>query len=158
MTTFDDDFYRDILEGIAVHADNAFYRDVLDTITRYQAPEVGVALNKNQMASKRWLADALFEAGGSRLGRVLILGGWVGALGAVLLHDRRFAIDGVVSVDIDPSCASIALALNATLVRRGRFDAITSTTRRPRVLRDPPISSSTRAASIWRDSIAGMRG
>ena len=57
-------------------------------ITRYQAPEVGVALNKNQMASKRWLADALFEAGGSQLGRVLILGGWVGALGAVLLHDR----------------------------------------------------------------------
>ena len=112
MTTFDDDFYRDILEGIAVHADNAFYRDVLDTITRYQAPEVGVALNKNQMASKRWLADALFEAGGSRLGRVLILGGWVGALGAVLLHDRRFAIDGVVSVDIDPSCAPIALALS----------------------------------------------
>ena len=56
MTTFDDDFYRDILEGIAVHADNAFYRDVLDTITRYQAPEVGVALNKNQMASKQWLA------------------------------------------------------------------------------------------------------
>ena len=31
--------------------------------------------------------DALFEAGGSRLGRVLILGGWVGVLGAVLLHD-----------------------------------------------------------------------
>jgi len=126
VTTFDDDFYRDILEGIAVHADSAFYRDVLDTITRYQAPEVGVALNKNQMASKRWLADALFEAGGSRLGRVLILGGWVGALGAVLLHDRRFAIDGVVSVDIDPSCAPIALALNATHVRRGRFDAITA--------------------------------
>jgi hypothetical protein len=78
------------------------------------------------MASKRWLADALFEAGGSRLGRVLILGGWVGALGAVLLHDRRFAIDGVVSVDIDPSCAPIALALNATHVRRGRFDAVTA--------------------------------
>ena len=126
MTTFDDEFYRDILEGIAVHADSAFYRDVLDTITRHQAPEVGVALNKNQMASKRWLADALLEAGGSRLGRVLILGGWVGALGAVLLHDRRFAIDGVVSVDIDPRCAPIALSLNATHVRRGRFDAITA--------------------------------
>jgi len=126
VTTFDDDFYRDILEGIAVHADNAFYRDILDTITRHQAPEVGVALNKNQMASKQWLADALFEAGGPRLGRVLILGGWIGALGAVLLHDRRFVIDGVVSVDIDPRCAPIALALNATHVRTGRFDAVTA--------------------------------
>ena len=62
MTTFNDDFYRDILEGIAVHADSAFYRDILDTITRHQAPELAVALNKNQMASKRWLADALFDA------------------------------------------------------------------------------------------------
>ena len=85
MTTFNDEFYRDILEGIAVHAGNAFYRDILDAITRHQAPEIGIALNKNQMASKRWLADALFDAGGPRLGRVLILGGWVGALGAVLL-------------------------------------------------------------------------
>jgi hypothetical protein len=126
VTTFDDDFYRDILEGVAVHADSAFYRDILDTITRHQAPEVGVALNKNHLASKRWLADALFEAGGPRLGRVLILGGWIGALGAVLLHDRRFVVDSVVSVDIDPRCEPIALALNATNVRAGRFSAVTA--------------------------------
>ena len=126
MTTFSDDFYRDILEGIAVHGGNAFHRDILDTITRHQAPEIGVALNKNQMASKRWLADALFDAGGARLGRVLILGGWVGALGAVLLHDRRFDIDNVSSIDIDPRCAPLAEALNATHVRAGRFEALTA--------------------------------
>jgi hypothetical protein len=126
VTTFNDAFYRDILEGIAVHAGNAFYRDILDTITRHQAPEIGVALNKNQMASKRWLADALFDAGGPRLGRVLILGGWVGALGAVLLHDRRFDIDHVSSIDIDPRCAPVACALNATHVRDGRFEALTA--------------------------------
>jgi hypothetical protein len=126
VTTFNDEFYRDILEGIAVHAGNAFYRDILDTITRHQAPEIGVALNKNQMASKRWLADALFDAGGPRLGRVLILGGWVGALGAVLLHDRRFDIDNVSSIDIDPRCAPVACALNATHVRDGRFAAHTA--------------------------------
>ncbi|HET8831643.1 MAG TPA: class I SAM-dependent methyltransferase [Casimicrobiaceae bacterium] len=125
MTTFDDDFYRDILEGIAVHSGNPFYRDILDTLTRHQSPELGVALNKNQMASKRWLADALFDAGGAELGRVLILGGWVGALGAVLLHDRRFSIDSIVSIDIDPRCAPIALSLNATHVKSGRFDAAT---------------------------------
>ena len=126
MTTYDDEFYRDILEGIAVHAGSNFYRDVLDTITRHQAPEVGVALNKNQMASKRWLADALYDAGGQHLGRVLILGGWVGALAAVLLDDRRFAIDRVESIDIEPSCAPIANALNATHVREGRFAAGTA--------------------------------
>jgi hypothetical protein len=37
VTTFNDEFYRDILEGIAVHAGNAFYRDILDTITRHPA-------------------------------------------------------------------------------------------------------------------------
>jgi hypothetical protein len=125
VTTFNDDFYRDILEGIAVHADSAFYRDILDTITRHQAPELVVALNKNQMASKRWLADALFDAAGPRLGRVLILGGWVGALGAVLLHDHRFEIDSVTSIDIDPHCAPLAEALNATHVRDGTFEART---------------------------------
>jgi hypothetical protein len=125
VTTFDDDFYRDILEGIAVHAGSAFYRDVLDTITRHQAPEIGIALNKNQMASKRWLADALFDAGGARLGRVLILGGWVGALAAVLLDDRRFDVESVTSIDIDPRCAPLAEALNATGVRSGRFSART---------------------------------
>ena len=126
MTTYDDDFYRDVLEGIAIHAGNAFYRDILDTLTRHQAPEIGVALNKNQMASKRWLADALRDAGGPRLGRVLLLGGWVGALGAVLLHDRRFDIDHITSVDIDPRCAPVAEALNATHVRDGRFEARTA--------------------------------
>ena len=88
MTTFNDEFYRDILEGLAVHAGSAFQRDVLATITRHHAPELGAALNKNQIASKMWLADALFDAVGPRLGRVLILGGWFGVLGAVLLHDR----------------------------------------------------------------------
>ena len=155
VTTFGDEFYRDILEGIAVHADSAFHRDVLDTITRHQAPEIGVALNKNQMASKRWLADALFEAVGSRLGRVLILGGWVGALGAVLLHDRRFAIDGVVSIDIDPRCApdrgspqrdACAQTVDST---RATADMLDIDYAAPAGARDPPTSSSTRAASIW---------
>ena len=126
MTTFGDEFYRDILEGLAVHADSAFYRDILATITRHQEPGVGVALNKNQMASKRWLADSLFATVGPRLGSVLILGGWVGALGAVLLHDRRFSIDRVVSIDIDPGCAPVAESLNATHARIGKFEARTA--------------------------------
>jgi hypothetical protein len=126
VTTYGDEFYRDILEGMAVYADSAFQRDVLATLTRHQEPGLGVALNKNQMASKLWLADSLFATVGARLGNVLILGGWVGALGAVLLHDRRFVIDRVVSIDVDPRCAPIAESLNATHVRAGTFTARTA--------------------------------
>ena len=126
MTTFDDEFYRDILEGLAVYGDSAFLRDILATITRHQEPRVAAALNKNQMASKLWLAQSLLAAAGPRLGSVLVLGGWFGALGAVLLHDRRFAIERLVSVDIDPRCAPVAEALNATHVRAGRFAARTA--------------------------------
>jgi hypothetical protein len=124
-TSYDDEFYRDILEGLAIYAGNAFQRDVLGTLSRHDAPGLGAALNKNQIASKMWLAEALLESVGPRLGQVLILGGWVGVLGAVLLHDRRFAIERVTSVDIDPACAPVAEALNATHVRAGRFAATT---------------------------------
>lgn len=126
MTTFGDEFYRDILEGMAVYADSAFHRDILATLTRHQEAGIGVALNKNQMASKRWLAGSLYAAVGGHLGRVLILGGWIGALAAVLLHDRRFTIDRIVSLDIDPRWEPVALSLNATHVRAGRFEARTA--------------------------------
>lgn len=126
MTSFDDEFYRDLLAGIAVHGDSAFLRDVLATLTEHQTPGIAVALNKNQMASKRWLADSLHAAAGGRYESVMILGGWIGALAAVLLHDRRFDIARIVSLDIDPACAPVALSLNATHVRTGSFEARTA--------------------------------
>lgn len=126
MTAFDDEFYRDILDGLAVYAQSDFHRDILATLTRHQEPGLAVALNKNQMASKRWLAETLHATVGAHLGCVLILGGWFGALAALLLHDRRFAIDRVMSVDIDPRCAPVAESLNATHVRGGRFAARTA--------------------------------
>jgi hypothetical protein len=126
VTTFDDEFYRDILAGIAVHSGSGFHRDILAALTQHQEPRLAAALNKNQMASKLWLADALHDAVGPRLGSVLILGGWMGVLAAVLLHDRRFAIERITSVDIDPGCAPVALALNATHAAAGRFAAQTA--------------------------------
>jgi hypothetical protein len=126
VTTFSDDFYRDILDGMAVYADSAFHRDILRTLTRHQEPRIGVALNGNQMASKRWLADSLFATAGGQLGDVLILGGWIGALAAVLLHDRRFRIERIVSIDIDPRCAPVAESLNETHFGTGRFAARTA--------------------------------
>ena len=59
MTAFSDEFYRDILEGLAIHSGSALQRDVLATISRHDEPRIGAALNKNQIASKMWLADSL---------------------------------------------------------------------------------------------------
>ena len=53
MTRYDDEFYRDILAGLAVARDDAWVRDILDTLTRYEQPRLGAALNANPMASKR---------------------------------------------------------------------------------------------------------
>ena len=120
-----DEFYRDILEGMALYTRSAFQRDVLTTLARHDEPALAEALNKNQIASKVWLADSLFETVGGNLGNVLIVGGWFGVLAAVLLHDARFAIANVTSLDIDPRCADVALALNATHARSGKFVAVT---------------------------------
>ena len=121
-----DEFYRDILEGMALYTRSAFQRDVLTTLTRHDHPALSQALNKNQIASKMWLADALAESVGRELGNVLVLGGWLGVLSAVLLHDSRFAIVRIVSLDIDPRCADIALTLNAMHARVGKFSTRTA--------------------------------
>ena len=121
-----DDFYRDILEGMAVYTRSAFQRDVVNTLSHHREPALSEALNKNQMASKMWLADALFDVVGANLGDVLVVGGWLGVLAAILLHDNRFTIERIASLDIDPHCADIALALNATHVRNGKFAALTA--------------------------------
>jgi hypothetical protein len=121
VTTHTDEFYRDILEGMAIYMDSDLQRDVLATLSRHDEPGIGRALNKNQIASKMWLAESLLESVGSDFPRILILGGWFGVLAAVLLHDARFTIGKVVSLDIDPRCAPIAESLNATHVHAGTF-------------------------------------
>lgn len=126
MTHFDDEFYRDILAGLAAYEDSVFVRDILATLSRHQEPGIAVALNRNQMTSKRWLVDTLHATCGGRHRKVVVLGGWIGALAAVLLHDRRFEIECAVSIDIDPRCADVARSLNATHVESGRFEARTA--------------------------------
>jgi len=121
-----DEFYRDILEGMALYTRSAFQRDVVKTLSRLDEPALAEALNKNQMASKLWLADALFDTAGADLGSVLVLGGWFGVLPAILLHDARFTIARVTSLDVDARCADVARALNETHVRTGKFAAVTA--------------------------------
>lgn len=116
--------YRDILEGLATYFASPFVADILATASRFDEPDLGGALNRSQMTSKLWLADALAGPGGGRFGTVTVLGGWFGVLGAILLADRRLAIDRVHSVDIDPRCAPVARSLNAS--HGERFTAATA--------------------------------
>ncbi len=113
--------YLDILKGLAVHFDSRFITDIRETALQHPDIRLGHALNHNQSASKKWLIDSLFEATSGKLGRICILGGWYGVLGAKLLHDPRFDVEHAASVDIDASCEEIALCLNRTHVDTGKF-------------------------------------
>lgn len=114
--------YLDILKGLSVYFDSPFVADIRETALRYPRLTLGHALNRNQMTSKRWLVEKLLGATGGELGRVCILGGWYGVLGAMLLHDPRFRIERVRSVDMDPTCEDIARSLNRTHAEAGRFE------------------------------------
>lgn len=113
--------YLDILKGMAVQFDSPFVRDIRETALRFPRPTLGHALNHNQTTCKKWLVETLFAATGGDLGRVCVLGGWFGVLGAMLLHDPRFKIEEVCSVDLDSACEEVALSLNKTHVDSGRF-------------------------------------
>jgi hypothetical protein len=121
-----DEFYGDILEGLAAWFASPLIADLHATVSRFREPDLGAALNRNQVTSKRWLVDCLHDCAGSAFGTITILGGWFGVLGAMLLADRRLSIGRVVSVDFDPRCAPVAESLNATEVRAGRFTARTA--------------------------------
>ena len=119
-------FYQDILKGLGVYFDSPFIADIRQTAHRFPSPDLGYALNRNQVTSKKWLVDTLFETTGGELGRVCILGGWYGVLGAMLLHDGRFGISSVCSVDMDPSCEAVAASLNRTHAESGKFTSLTA--------------------------------
>ncbi len=113
--------FLDILKGLAVQFDSPFINDIRETALRFPRPTLGHALNFNQTTCKKWLVETLFKTTGGELGRVCILGGWFGVLGAMLLHDPRFKIKEVCSVDLDPACEDVALCLNRTHVESGKF-------------------------------------
>lgn len=121
-----DSFYSDILRGLAVYFDSRFISDIRDTAAHFPDPGLGYALNRNQITSKKWLVDTLFDVVGGTVGRVCIVGGWYGVLGAMLLHDSRFTVEAVRSVDRDASCKKIADSLNRTHVESGRFESLTA--------------------------------
>ncbi len=84
------------------------------------------AFNANQVASKTWLLDRVHDTLGGHFASVHVLGGWYGALAALMFDDVRFHVDRVVSYDIDPACAPVATSINAEAAGRGRFEALTA--------------------------------
>src|SRR5207247_10813436 len=52
VTTAADEYYRDIIEGLAIYTRSALQHDVLATITRHPAPDLAGASNNDQIASK----------------------------------------------------------------------------------------------------------
>ena len=120
-----DEFYHDILDGLAVFLDSPLILDILHAVREYPLLRLGHALNESQMRCKKWLLDRLAENCGTRFGAVYILGGWYGVLGAMFLHDPRFTVNKVVSIDIDAQCKAIAEALNRVHVQSERFVSMT---------------------------------
>ncbi len=120
-----DEIYQTLLDGLGRYLDNPLIRAVHRTVRRYPVPALAYAFNKNQMASKGWLVRELLLANGPDLGIVHIMGGWYGVLAALLLHDRRFTIQHIISMDIDPDCIEPAMLLNEPHVHSGKFSTLT---------------------------------
>ncbi len=70
------------------------------------------ALSKEQIRSKIWLINMLRESKLTDLGNVMILGGWIGLLGYLLLHDEELNINYIRSFDVDPESIRAADDLN----------------------------------------------
>lgn len=77
-----------------------------------------------QLTSKEWLIDCLDEHvhfGSS----VDIHGGWVGTL-ASMLFQSNIPVTSIRSIDIDPTCESVATMMNKKEEIAGRFRAVTA--------------------------------
>lgn len=120
------DAFYDILRGVAALTGNRIVADLARLVGNEMPTDLWVAFNHKQIASKRWLADALAEVMPRPQGPVWVLGAWYGVLGAMLLDDERLCLSEVVSLDIDPGCAPVAERLNRRHVAEGRFRTITA--------------------------------
>lgn len=77
-----------------------------------------------QLRSKEWLVDCLDEHIHVK-SSIDIHGGWVGVL-ASMIFQSNIPVSNIRSIDIDPSCESIATMMNKQEEMQGRFRAITA--------------------------------
>ncbi len=118
--------FHDLLRGMAALSGNRIVADVARLYGKGAPPDLSIACNHKQIASKQWLVEVLAGTLPRPDGPVWVLGAWYGVLGALLLDDDRLAVPQVVSLDIDPSCAPVAETLNHRHVAAGRFRAVTA--------------------------------
>ncbi len=123
---YDDEYYRDILDGLSAYYESPLIADLLTTINKVPAPGLGNAWNFNQISGKRWLVATLAEQLDTDFKNILLLGGWYGVLASMLLDHPAFKDTHVSSLDIDPACEAVARSVNQTRVDQGRFDALTA--------------------------------
>jgi len=124
-TPFDEEFFPDILRGLSVYFDSPFVLNIARTVQRFRRQDLSIALNRKQIACKKWLIDQLIETAGSEFGTIWVLGGWYGVLPALLFDDQHFKIGKIISFDIDPDCEEVAECLNREPMAAGRFEART---------------------------------
>lgn len=118
--------FHDLLRGMAALSGHRIVADIARLYGKGAPPDLSIACNHKQIASKQWLVEALVETYPKPEGPVWVLGAWYGVLGALLLDDERLAIPEIVSLDIDPTCAPVADTLNHRHVAAGRFRAVTA--------------------------------
>ncbi len=123
---YDDEFYRDILDGLCAYYNSSLISDLLTTINRMPAPGLGNAWNFNQITGKRWLVDKLAAEIEHGTTQILLLGGWYGILASLLLDHPVYVRTQITSLDLDPTCEAVALSVNQTHVKAGRFNALTN--------------------------------
>ncbi|POR51747.1 SAM-dependent methyltransferase [Bosea psychrotolerans] len=126
MTQEPSEAFHDILRGVAALTRNPVAADIARLYGKGAPADLSIAVNHKQIASKQWLVETLAATLPRPDGPVWVLGAWYGVLGALLLDEPRLAISEVVSLDIDPGCATVAETLNHRHVAAKRFRAITA--------------------------------
>jgi hypothetical protein len=121
---FDNAAVFDLLRGVAFLTGSDLVADLARTVADAPRADLAIAFNHKQIASKVWLRDRLAEAAAAPLGRVLVCGGWYGILSALLLNDARLGVTHAASLDLDASCAPVAMVLNRRHAEAGRFSAV----------------------------------
>ncbi|OCO99265.1 MULTISPECIES: hypothetical protein [unclassified Ensifer] len=114
----------DLARGIATYTRSPLIDGIARVIAKHPDAHIANAFNHKQVACKIWARDTLLEVAGPSYGKIAILGGWYGILGAMLLEDSRFEVATVDSFDIDPDVEAVAQTLNAAFP--GKFRALTA--------------------------------
>lgn len=113
----------DLMRGVAAYTGSPLMAGLARVLGKHPEADLGNAFNHKQIGSKMWARDALHEALGGRLGKIVLLGGWYGILAAMLFDDRRLDIGAITSYDIDPEVGPVAETLNREWA--DRFSAVT---------------------------------